>query len=42
MENTKIMKAESLISDSVIERGIVSPEAAARGFGDVKDGFESR
>lgn len=36
------MKAESLISDKVIDRGIVSPEAAARGFGDVKLGFESR
>lgn len=37
-----MMNAESLMSDSVMERGIVSPEAAARGFGDVNDGFESR
>ena len=33
------MKAESLISDSVICRGIVRPEEAARGCGEVKEGF---
>jgi hypothetical protein len=37
-----IMKADSLISDRVIDRGIVSPEAAASGCGDVKVGFEYR
>lgn len=36
------MKAESLISDRVIFNGIVNPEEAARGSGDVKDGFENR
>lgn len=33
-----MMKAESLISDNVICSGIVRPEAAARGCGDVNDG----
>ena len=42
LENTRIMNAESLISDNVIDSGIVRPDAAARGFGDVKLGFESR
>jgi hypothetical protein len=37
-----MMKADNLISDSVIDKGIVSPEAAANGLGDVKLGFESR
>lgn len=37
-----MMKADNLISDRVMERGIVRPEAAARGCGDVKEGFESR
>lgn len=41
-EKTRMMKAESLISDKVIERGIVKPEAAANGCGEVNDGFESR
>lgn len=36
------MKAESLISDKVICNGIVNPEAAASGCGDVNDGFENR
>ena len=40
LENTKMMKADSLISDNVIESGIVRPDAAARGCGDVKDGLE--
>lgn len=33
-----MMKAESLISDNVICSGIVRPEEAARGCGDVNDG----
>jgi hypothetical protein len=37
-----MMKAESLISDRVICRGIVNPDDAARGCGDVKEGFENR
>jgi hypothetical protein len=41
-EKTRIMNADNLISDNVIESGIVSPVAAARGFGDVKLGLESR
>jgi hypothetical protein len=41
-ENTRMMKAESLMSDSVMESGIVSPEAAASGCGEVKLGFEYR
>jgi hypothetical protein len=41
-ENTKIINADSLISDKVIDIGIVSDEAAARGFGDVKLGLEWR
>jgi hypothetical protein len=40
LENTRIMKAESLISDNVICKGIVNPEAAANGCGDANDGFE--
>lgn len=40
MEKTRIMKADNLKFDRVIERGMVSPEAAARGCGDVKVGFE--
>ncbi len=34
-----MMNAESLISDNVIWSGIVSPEAAASGCGDVKLGL---
>ena len=41
-EKTSMMKAESLISDRVICRGIVNPDDAARGCGDVKEGFENR
>jgi hypothetical protein len=37
-----MMKAESLISERVIESGIVRPEAAASGCGDVKEGLEYR
>lgn len=36
------MNAESLISDSVICSGIVKPAEAAKGCGDVKDGFEHK
>jgi len=36
------MKADSLISDNVICSGIVNPDAAANGCGDVRDGFENR
>lgn len=39
-EKTRMMKADSLMSDKVIESGIVRPEAAASGCGDVKLGFE--
>lgn len=42
LENTNMMKADSFISDNVNDRGIVSPDAAARGCGDVKLGFECR
>lgn len=41
-ENTRMMKAESLISERVMDRGIVSPSAAAKGCGDVKLGFADR
>lgn len=37
-----MMKAESLISESVIWSGIVRPEEAARGCGDVNEGFVER
>jgi len=37
-----MMKAESLISDRVICNGMVNPDAAASGCGDVNDGFENR
>jgi hypothetical protein len=36
------MNADSLISDRVIERGIVRPEAAASGCGEVNPGLEER
>lgn len=38
-ENTRMIKAESLISDRVILRGIVRPAAAASGSGEAKDGL---
>lgn len=41
-EKTSIMKADNLISDNVICNGIVNPDAAASGCGDVNDGFENR
>ena len=34
------MNADNLISDKVMDKGIVSPEAAANGWGDVKLGLE--
>lgn len=37
-----MMKADSLISDKVICNGIVNPDAAANGCGDVNDGFENK
>ena len=42
MEKTNIMKPDSLISDSVIDNGIVSPAAAANGWGDVNVGLDDR
>lgn len=42
MEKTRITKAESLISDNVIDRGIVSPAAAANGCGEVKLGLADK
>lgn len=36
LENTSMINAESLISERVILRGIVRPEAAASGWGEVK------
>ena len=41
-EKTSMMKADNLMSESVILRGIVSPEAAARGSGDAKEGLVDR
>lgn len=42
LEKTKMMKADSLISDSVMDSGIVSPAEAARGCGDVKVGLADK
>ena len=42
LEKTNIMKPDNLISDNVIDNGIVSPAAAANGWGDVKVGLEER
>jgi len=36
------MNADSLISDRVICKGIVNPDEAAKGCGDVKEGLEKR
>jgi len=41
-ENTKMMKAESLNSESVICKGMVRLEEAARGWGDVNKGRVDR
>jgi hypothetical protein len=37
-----MMKADSLISDKVICNGMVNPDAAASGCGDVNNGLEKR
>ena len=37
-----MMNAASLISDNVIWSGIVRPEEAARGSGEVNEGFVDR
>lgn len=42
LEKTRMMKAESLISDNVICSGMVRPEEAARGCGEVNDGRVER
>jgi hypothetical protein len=42
LEKTRMMNAESLISDNVIWSGIVRLDAAANGCGDVKPGFADR
>lgn len=39
LENTRMMNADSLMSDRVILRGIVRPDAAARGCGEAKEGL---
>jgi hypothetical protein len=41
-ENTRITKPDNRISDNVICRGIVKPDAAARGCGEANDGFVER
>lgn len=41
-ENTNITKADNLISDRVIDRGIVKPAAAANGCGEVKLGLADK
>jgi hypothetical protein len=41
-EKTKIINADSLISDRVMDSGIVNPAAAAKGCGDVKLGLAER
>jgi hypothetical protein len=40
LENTKMIKADSLKSDKVIWSGMVRPDEAARGCGEVKSGLE--
>lgn len=42
LEKTNMMKADNLISESVICKGMVRPEEAARGCGDVNEGFVDR
>ena len=42
LEKTSMINADSLISERVIFRGIVRPEEAARGCGEVKEGFVDR
>lgn len=41
-EKTSMMKADSFISDRVICIGIVRPEDAAKGCGEVKEGLVDR
>lgn len=41
-EKTRMTKPDSRMSDKVICKGIVRPEAAARGCGDAKEGFVLR
>ena len=42
LEKTNIINADNLISDNVICKGIVNPEDAASGWGDVNEGFENK
>lgn len=42
LEKTTIMNADNLNSDNVICSGIVRPEDAANGWGEVKDGLENK
>ena len=42
LEYTRMMNAESLISESVICIGMVRPEAAANGCGEVNEGVVER
>ena len=37
-----MINADNLISDKVICRGIVNPEEAANGIGEVNEGFENK
>ena len=41
-ENTTMMNADNLISDRVNDKEMVNPDAAAKGCGDVKSGFECK
>lgn len=42
LEKTTMIKADSLISDKVIDKGIVRLAAAANGCGDVNEGLAER
>lgn len=42
LEKTRMIKADSLISDRVICKGMVRPDDAARGCGEVKEGLMER
>lgn len=39
LEKTRMMNADSLMSDKVILRGMVRPDAAARGCGEANEGL---
>ena len=39
LEKTRMIKADNLMSESVIFRGMVRPEAAARGRGEANEGL---